>query len=116
MIKKVLILALFFYFFVLLQSSFFIHFFQFFPNLALIAVIAINLFESPKSSFGIFFAVWSGFLFDIFSENFIGFWILILFSISLFIKLIIKSYVSSDMRSSLRQKGMRLPMENNFYR
>ena len=93
MVKKVLILFFSFYFLTLLQMSFFVHFFSFLPNFVLITLILINLLESQKSNLGIISALFGGFFLDIFSENFIGFYILISCSISLFIKYVLKTYV-----------------------
>ena len=46
MVKKILIFTLLFYFLTLFQTSFFVHFFIFLPNLVLIAVVFFNLFEN----------------------------------------------------------------------
>ena len=93
MAKKLIFLILFFYFLTLFQISFLGRFFTFLPNLILIAVILINFFEKQKDSSGIFAAFMAGFFLDIFSEKFFGYYILISFSISLFIKLVIKKYI-----------------------
>lgn len=93
--KKYLVLILFLYFLTLFQTSFLIHFniSGIIPNLILISVILINFFESPSKNSGIFSAFIGGFFLDIFSENFFGFWTLILIIITLFIKFILKKYV-----------------------
>jgi len=93
--KKLLILIIFFYILALLQTSFLIHFkvFFIFPNLILISQILITLFENPKKNLAIFSAIPAGFFWDIFSENPIGQGILILFSITLFLKLILRKHV-----------------------
>ena len=53
----------------------------------------INLFEAQKGKLGLFGAFFGGFFLDIFSENFIGFWVLILLAIAVFIKFILRKYV-----------------------
>jgi len=92
--KKIIILFFCFYFFALLQASFFPHFpFGHLLNLVLIVVVLINLFEARKEKSGFFSAFFGGFFLDIFSENFIGFWILILLAISIFIKFVLRKHV-----------------------
>ncbi len=93
--KKILFLIIFFYIISLLETSFFIHFnfFRFFPNIILIFQILITLFEDPNKNLAIFSAVSAGFFWDIFSENPIGFSILILLSISVFLKIVLRKYV-----------------------
>jgi len=98
--KRILIIIPLFYVLVLLQTSFLNHFGVFSGgfkdwafNLILIAVILINLFEGPEENFGILSAFLGGFFLDIFSEHFIGFYVLILIGLALFIKLIFKRYV-----------------------
>lgn len=95
MIKKLLIFTLFFYFLVLLQTSFFVHFriWGIVPNFVFIAVILLNLFEKPKDYAGLLIALVAGLFLDIFSQGMIGFYALILFSLSFFIKIILKRYV-----------------------
>lgn len=93
MIKKIILITLAFYFLILLQSSFFVHFSNYVPNFILIAVILINLFEEQKNSFGIISSLIAGFLLDVFFSSYIGYWVLICFLISIFIKLIFKRYV-----------------------
>lgn len=98
MIKRILILILFFYFLVLLQTSFLVHFNLFLGwrigfSLVLISVILINLFEKLENYSGLLSAFLGGFFLDIFSENFIGLYILILLLLAIFIKFILKRYV-----------------------
>ncbi|KPJ56416.1 hypothetical protein AMJ49_04900 [Parcubacteria bacterium DG_74_2] len=95
MIRKLAIIILFFYVLALLQTSFLVNFGinGMIPNLILISVILINIFEKPEKKYGIFSAFIGGFFLDIFSERFIGFEILILTAIACFIKLILKKYV-----------------------
>lgn len=99
MVKKILIYFLFFYILALFQTSFLIHFNLFLGrvgwclNLILISVILLNLFENLQQKSGILAAFIGGFFWDIFSENFIGFYILILLGVSIFIKFILKKYV-----------------------
>jgi hypothetical protein len=109
--KKLLILIPFLYILTLFQTSFLIHFniflgggfFGWISNLVLIAVILITVFsvrggpasgkEDLNKNIGIFSGICGGFFLDIFSENFIGFHILILVIIAFFIKLILRKYV-----------------------
>jgi len=99
--KKILILIPFLYILTLFQTSFLIHFNVFLEggfwgwvlNLILIAVILITVLEKPEKNSSIFLGGCGGFFLDIFSENFIGFHILILLGLSLFIKFILRKYV-----------------------
>lgn len=96
MVKRIFILFILFYFLTLLQTSFLVHFPFFLKlpfNIVLIAVIFINLFESSEKNLGFFSAIIGGFFLDFFSDNFIGFNILILVSFSILIKFIIRRYV-----------------------
>lgn len=95
MVKKILILILFFYILVLLQTSFLVHFNVkgIVPNLVLVSVILINFFEKPKENLGFISGICGGFFLDIFSENFIGFYILISVGLAISIKFILKKYV-----------------------
>lgn len=91
--KNFFFLAILLYFFVLFQTSFS----PFFPsgswwNLVLITVIFINLFEEQDKKLGLYSAFLGGFFLDIFSENFFGYWILILLTISIFIKFVLKRF------------------------
>lgn len=82
------------YILTLLQTSFFPHFpGGYWLNLVLIAVVVVSLFENRKEKLGFFGAFFGGFFLDIFSENFIGFWVLILLAIAVFIKFVFKKYV-----------------------
>ncbi len=95
MAKKILMVTLFFYLLTLLQTSFFPLLSNYLPNLILISTILISLFEAPKSNLGVLSALIGGFFLDIFSENFIGFYILISLSLYLFIKFFLKEYVQT---------------------
>lgn len=98
MIKRILALIILFYILALFQSSFLVHFNFFLGQLGwsliLISVILINLLERSKNCLGYFSAGIGGFFLDIFSKNFIGFYILILMGITIFIKFILKKYIS----------------------
>ena len=97
---KILILIPFLYILTLSQTSFLIHFNVFLKggfwgwalNLILIAVIFITVFD-PRAKIGVGAAFIGGFFLDIFSENFIGFHILILVILAFFIKFILRKYV-----------------------
>lgn len=95
MYKKILISIIVFYLLVLVQTSFLVHFtiFDAVPNIVLILVVAWNLLEKRKNYLGIINALIGGFFLDIFSNHFIGFYVLILVGLAIFIKLIFKRYV-----------------------
>jgi len=95
MLKKILIFSLFFYLLTLLQTSFFPHFFSVLPNFVLITVFFINLFISKKDYSQLILSPIAGFFLDIFSENFIGYYILISLAIAIFVKFLFKKYVAS---------------------
>ncbi len=91
---------LFFYILVLFQASFLIHFDVFLegfagyiPNLTLIAVILVNVFEHPPKNLGIFSGFAGGFFLDVFSEHFFGFYVLILAGLAMVLKFILRNYV-----------------------
>ncbi len=88
MIKYLLSLFLF-YFLVLFQTSFLFSSF----NLIFYLIIIWNFLEQKDSNLGIFVAFSAGFFLDIFSENFIGFNILILVFSAFIIKQFIRPYV-----------------------
>lgn len=94
MVRNILIFSLFFYFLTLFQASFLVHFglWGWVPNLILIFVALLNIF-TPDAKLGIGAAFIGGFFLDVFSDNFIGFWILILLAVALFIKFILTRYV-----------------------
>lgn len=94
MVRKIFFLILLLYFLALFQTSFFLHFpLGSFFNFILVVVVLINFFEAQKENLGLFSAFIGGFFLDIFSENFFGFWTLILIIITLFIKFVLKRYV-----------------------
>jgi rod shape-determining protein MreD len=94
-IKKIIILIILFYFLALLQTSFLVHFrvLGFIPNLIFILVIFWNFFEKSEDFLGVFNALIGGFFLDVFSDRIIGFNILILLALALFIKLVLKKHV-----------------------
>ncbi|GEM_PF-3103399 len=83
------------YAFALLQMSFFVHFFPagLIPNFVILAVLVISIFERSESHASLGMALFGGFLIDIFSGGFIGFWALVLLCASMLIKLVLKDYV-----------------------
>jgi len=95
MVKNILILLLAFYILALFQTSFLVHFniSGIIPNIIFILVIIINIFEKPEKKTGFSAAFIGGFFLDVFSSHPIGFNILILFSATLFIKVILRRYV-----------------------
>lgn len=104
MAKEILILALFLYILALLQTSFLIHFniAGIVPNLILITVIILNFFEDSRKNSGIISAFLGGFFLDIFSNRPMGFYILILIALAIFIKFILKRYVRPAIRLGAR--------------
>lgn len=92
--KKALII-IFLYFLTVLQTSFLVHFsiLGIIPNFVLIAVVIINICENEKNYFGLFAAALGGLFLDIFSSQLMGFNILILLAIAVFIKLFFKKHV-----------------------
>ncbi len=90
------------YFLALFQTSFLVHFsiWGMIPNLILILIFFWILFEDPESSFGIYNAFVAGFFLDIFSNWLIGFNILILVILALFLKLILNKYVRLPFKKS----------------
>ena len=97
--KKLLFFTFLFYFLILLQESFFIHFFPYLPNIVLVIICLINLFEERKDSFGIYLSLIGGFFLDVFSESFFGFYVITLLLISFFIKIVLKNYVQFNLKS-----------------
>ena len=95
MTKNLIIPTLFFYFLTLFQTSFMVHFSirGIVINLILVAIFLINILETPEKNTGIFAAGVAGFFWDIFSEKFISFHILILIFLALLIKVIFSRYV-----------------------
>ena len=95
MIKKCILFILLFYFATLAETSFLVHFNLFGKTLNLVMIIVIiwNLLENQKHYSGIHGAIIGGLFLDIFSSRLIGFNILILLLIALFIKFILKKYV-----------------------
>ena len=83
------------YLIALFQTSFLVHFsiFGWIPNLLLLLVILWNIFEDPESKLGVHIAFISGFFLDVFSNRIIGFNILILVIVAIFLKLILNKYV-----------------------
>jgi len=95
MIKKLIFFSLILYFSTLIQTSLLVHFFWAFPNIVLIIIILINLFEKENDYLGLILAFEGGFFLDIFSGKFFGIWISISIALSVFIKFILKRYVQT---------------------
>lgn len=95
MVRRVLILIVIFYFLALFETSFLIHFKMLnkIPSLILILTLLLNLLENPERDSGLFSALFGGLFWDIFSTRPIGFHILILITLAIFIKLVLKKYV-----------------------
>jgi hypothetical protein len=93
MFKKLFIFAIIFYLLQIFQGSFLTHFFSVIPNLILVFVFLINLWEKRENQFGIFLALMGGFILDVFSIFFFGFFIILLVGLAFFIKIIIKNFL-----------------------
>ena len=93
--KKILVLIILCYFLTLLQTSFLVHFniWGMVLNFVLLLIIIWNFFEKEQGLTGLFCALIGGLFLDIFSSRFIGFNVLILLGVAIFIKLIIKRHV-----------------------
>jgi len=94
-------LLVFFYLLSLIEVSFLPHFFVWgiFPSLILISVIAFSILPQFGWGAAIFSGVAGGFFWDVFSADFLGFHVLILVGLALFIKLILKRYVRAPIIS-----------------
>lgn len=68
-------------------------FFGITPNLVLLTILLLNLFEAREEKNGIFAAAIGGFFWDIFSDKPLGFHLIILVALSLLIKAVIKKYI-----------------------
>ena len=79
----------------LLQMSFLVHFFPsgLVPNLIILTVLLLSVFERSETVASMGAALFGGFLIDIFSGGVIGFWSLVLFFTSIFIKIALEDYV-----------------------
>ena len=98
---RLLIFIPFIYFLTLFQASFmvFFDFRGYILNLVLILILLFNFFESPRADKGLVLAIFGGFFLDIFSSgifdvNFLGFWTLMLFILSLAIKYFFKKHIA----------------------
>lgn len=93
--KNLILLLLLFYLLFIFQTSFWVHFplKGYIINLILIVLLLFNILEAPEKNKGILAAGIVGFFWDIFSEKFIGFHILILVILALLIKTILVRYV-----------------------
>lgn len=97
-ILSTLAIIIFFYLLILLQTSFLVHFDILSGKLinyglVLIPVILIGLFTPQNQFYDLLAAFSAGFFLDIFSESFIGFHILILTGLVIFIRLILQKHV-----------------------
>ncbi len=92
--RNFLILIILFYILILIQISFLAHFniFRILPNIILLLVILINVFQKTAQSFGWTSAIIGGFYLDIFSSGLFGTQIIILLLLATLIK-IIKKYI-----------------------
>jgi len=93
--KNLILFTIFFYFLTLFQTSFLVHFSVkgVVINFVLVALFLINILEAAEKNSGVYAAGIAGFFLDIFSEKFVGFYILILIFLSLAIKIIFARYV-----------------------
>jgi rod shape-determining protein MreD len=93
--RNIFLLTFGFYVLILFQTSFLVHFniMGVIPNFMLLAVALINFIEEPQKKLGIFAGFLGGFFLDIFSSNFLGFYILISLAIALFFKYAIRRHI-----------------------
>jgi len=95
MFKKIIFSLIILYFLALIQTSFLVHFriMGIVPNLVLFLIVIWNFLEKREDYFGLINAFLGGLFLDIFSGRFIGFNILILLFLAIFLKLVFKKYV-----------------------
>ena len=98
MSRKELVIIAILGFLAIIQTSFVPHFGLPFERLSWVnlidcAVFAIALFEKRENRVGWVTAFWGGIFLDIYSDQFFGFWILILLAIVAVVKLVLKKYV-----------------------
>ena len=95
MIRRICIIFFLLYVFALLQMSFLVHLFPkgWIPNLVMLSVILLSVFERHDSQVSLAAALFGGVLLDVFSGGIIGFWPSILLLISLAIKFVLEEYV-----------------------
>jgi len=95
--KKLPLITLILYFFVLVQTSFCAHFglLGCLFNLPIITIAVWNFFEKEKGFFSPALAasLITGFFLDVYSSGIIGFYILMLGAVAVFIKIFLKNYV-----------------------
>jgi len=93
--KKIIISAVIIYLLIIIQTSFLAHFkfLYYLPNLVIVFVILLNLFESQQEKTGLIISAIAGFLLDAFLEKPFCFYTIILVAASLVIKAIIKKYL-----------------------
>lgn len=96
---KSVIIVLFLYILVLFQASFWPRFDLFsgswlrYLNAVLAFVVVFSLFEKRKEGGSLAAAAFGGLFLDLYSENFFGFWTIILLSSATLIKFILRRYV-----------------------
>jgi len=95
--KKLLLAVFILYFFVLIHASFCVHFgfLGCLFNLPIIITAVWNFFEKEKGFFSpaLIASLIAGFFLDVYSSGIIGFYILILGTAAVFIKIFLKNYV-----------------------
>ncbi len=62
-------------------------------NIIIVFVVIFSFFERRKENASFVAAVFGGVLLDFYSENFFGFWVLILLTIVFLIKFVLRKYV-----------------------
>lgn len=98
---KIFFLSLLLYFLILIQTGFLpqIGVPGYVSNIVLIFVIILNFLEENQKKNGLAAAFIGGFLLDVFSGNFFGFWILISLASAFFIKYFFKKHLWLSIRS-----------------
>lgn len=96
-LNKILIIIPIFYLLALIQGSFFLGLKTgwLFPNLILVIALSTAFLEKEKYSATVSAALFGGFFWDVFSEEFFGYHVILLLAASLFIRQIIRKYVYS---------------------
>lgn len=97
MIKKIVLMSLFLYLLALFEKSFFVHFLNFIPSLVLIMIFLINFFERRESVFGVVIALIGGFILDLLSITFFGYYIIFSLLLAFSIKIVLKSYIEVNL-------------------
>ena len=97
-IPKLLFIIFCFYFLILFQTSFLAHFniFNIIAHIGLIIILISFFCRKENDIYSIILAISAGLFLDIFSNQFIGFYVLILLTSIILIKIILQNYVRAS--------------------